>query len=82
VEKGLGKTLRRGREKTEDNYPLTGNLKSAIQLKFVPKISIQGGGLYEKAFEKNIKKAFKKSVKKGFEVVKKAFEKAVEETLK
>ena len=49
-----------------DKYFLTGNLKSDIQLRFIPKI-YKEGVIYEKIFEKDFKKAFKKDCEKGFE---------------
>jgi hypothetical protein len=47
-----------------DKYSLTGNIKSDIQLKFIYKIIMSGGGIYEKIFEKNLKKTLKEAFEK------------------
>jgi len=49
-----------------DKYSLTGNVKSDIQLKFICKINMSGGVIYEKIFEKNFKKTLKKAFEKDF----------------
>jgi len=48
-----------------DKYSLTENIKSDIQLKFIYKIIMSGGGIYEKIFEKNLKKTLKEAFEKN-----------------
>ena len=70
-----------------DKYSLTENIKSDIHLKFIWKINTEGGAIYEKIFEKDLKKtlkeAFEKNSQKSIEkTFKEALEKTFDKTLK
>ncbi|MBP1696721.1 MAG: hypothetical protein H6Q41_1909 [Deltaproteobacteria bacterium] len=45
-------------------YSLTENTKSDIQLKFIYKIIMSGGVIYEKIFEKNLKETLEEVFEK------------------